>query len=503
MHRRNSLKDVMKNCNNLPYFKALAHVFQIILCSFFLKTRYLSAYSAMKELFKLGYLTNDYHYTDSTGNLAGPAVSVFKEVFYFVVDKFNVSYQELDPKLARCLGDDCSYPIRMLEEKVYLIAGLPSLPRLFPNITSGPPLFVIQCFILTVPDTKEGYQNRSFMNVYNELGFYSIGSLILVSILLIYAITCRNSWNFDSSAWESFKIVVRNSTSALETTDKFFWLQMVIFFAFINLFFNLSIQTNMVKKKDFAPVETFDDMLNQNLSPMFAAYDCESLIRLIPQRTMRERILRKSISLPEKPDPLSFEREIMRLKSKFCLVVKREELSMLLHLGCSLKGTKLLRRKYIYSSSKPILTQIASNYLSKHTPSSVLKTFTETAYDAFEMKIFYEPVSPRLAKLFVRETDVKCANEEAIYKQASFSSLDMTFFTYSFCLYSIGLLIALSIFVMEFLKSPIVSNFFGIGRLWGIKFSTSDGIRDRHGQNKQQNFSVNMKCSHKSINSQK
>lgn len=157
----------------------------------------------MKELFKLGYLTNIYNYIDENGQLVGTTAHLFKQAFNFAIDKFNVSYQELDPKLARCLGNDCSYPIRMLEEKVYYIARLPNLPQLFPNITSGPSFFHIQCFISTAPDIQEEYQNHNVTHIFNKFDHYSIGLFFLVTSMLICLF---KSYNIVSSVWESLKI---------------------------------------------------------------------------------------------------------------------------------------------------------------------------------------------------------------------------------------------------------------------------------------------------------
>lgn len=223
----------------------------------------------------------------------------------------------------------------------------------------------------------------------------------------------------------------------------------------MSLFFNSSVQTSMVKRRNFIPIETFDDLFDRNLPAMFVGFDCESLVRLIPKRNIRDKILENSEFMHEKSDISELDNQVMKLRSKFAIIAKREELSMLFHLECSSIGRKTLSRKDVYLSSKSVLTTIGSTYLSKHTPSSVLKTFTKVAYGSFEMKLFYDSISLKLARHMIEQTDVKCANEEMIDGQASFSSLDLIFFANLFHLYSLGMLIAFSIFIMEVFK-PLI-----------------------------------------------
>lgn len=389
---------------------------------------------------------------DENGRVSGVALSVFDEAFYFVTQKFNISYSELDPKLSRCIGSECSYAIQILQEKVYSIAGLVHLPRLFPNITSGPPLSHIQCFLATIPEIREDYRNNSVMDVFHHIDHYTIGLYFLISLLLIFLL--KFEIHLDSLMWTSARLFL-DKFFPLNVVHKFCLFFIVIFISYMNLFFTSSVQTTMVKIRNFRQVDTLEDVLDRNLSSAFVAYDCESLVRLISNDEMRERLLWKSESFYEDPDPTRLFGKVRRLKSKFCMIAKKQELSMLLHLSCSPIGNKFLTRRDIYSSPKSILSTIGSNYLSQKTPSDIGRIFNHVAYNSYEMKLFREPISPRLAHSLVGETNVKCANDEANIEQAYFSSLRMDYFSILLYMYSIFVIASSLLLFAENLRPPV------------------------------------------------
>lgn len=398
---------------------------------------------------KVGFFSSPYLHLDDDGKVTGVAPSVYKESFYFAIDKFNVTFQELDSKLARCLGNECSYSVGILRNVVDYITGLLSLPQLFPNITVGPPLINIQCFLATAPKTKILIRNQTIMTAFNHIDRSTIWIFFTLFMVLIALHKLRSSINFTRALWSSLEILFHGSTISMNVSDRLCLLYLLVLYGFISVFFSSSVQTSVIKKESSTKVNTFDDILTSNFSIGFIAYDCESLMRLIPNNHMRDKIMSKSEPLYDDPNTPRIFRKFRSLRSKYCFVTKKAELEMLLYLGCSAPRDGTLTRNEIYFSNRPVLSGLGLNFLSKKTSLEIRNTLVRIAYNAFEMRLNSEPVSPKLARAVVGITNVKCANEILTVDRADYSPLNSNFFSTVFHLFLSILLISLLFFWSE------------------------------------------------------
>lgn len=402
----------------------------------------------MKPTLTMGFFELPYLHKDEKGEMSGPVLPVFRKSFYYVVEKFNVTYEEYSLRdVHRCANNECPFPMKDPNTMVDYIAGLSNLPEINDDITLGPPLTQVRCFLATQPVKKERIGSQSFMSSLIKSDIYTATATIWILIFLALNLRFQANLSPQRTLWLSLRVILQNSILSLKGISVSLIL-LVIYCGFLKVFIASSVRKNMIKTEDFLKVDTLDSAFAQNLSVSSGSIDCTLLAFGIPDKSVRNKIFAKSDDLFGKADVTDFFARLEEFKS-ICLLIQQNALDMFIHLGCSTLGNQLMRLEDMYTSRKPVFTTIGKTFLSKNISNQARRTFDGGVYGALEMKLFNEMVSPGLAQIMVGDADFKCANEKAISEQGYFSSLGTQFFHRIFYLYFSTIIFGISLFLSE------------------------------------------------------
>lgn len=402
----------------------------------------------LKPPFKLGFFKFPFLSKDKYDQLVGLAAPHFKRSFYFIFNSFNVSITQLSRKEIRCIADNCPILTYRLETELHFIAGLTSLPKLTKNITIAPPLSEIQCFLLTAPDKEERTEFHDIISIFSETSVWMFLSAFLVMWSLMVLISYINPIRIADALWLTTKILVRNYSKTSKIVSQKSLINMILFTGVLHLFFTSSVQTNMVKNKDFIRVETLEELAERSGSLAFGGIDCQFLVASIRDDDLKRKLLSKANGVYDNEHIFEVMDNVNRTKSDGCLIDKKDVFAMLFHISCSSVGNQIVSRKDTYTSKKPALTAIGLNFISTNLPPKSRKLFRFGAYAGFEMSLIHEIASPRLARGLVGETKQSCAEEPLIVEQALFSPLKYNFFTSVFILYSLVTILSIVVLII-------------------------------------------------------
>lgn len=387
---------------------------------------------------------------DENGKLVGPVAKTFKDSFYFLFQKFNVS---IIPYSAYNLGCDLFGCPSFLQNQVDFDATLFSLKTLPTNITAGPVGSDVTCYLLTWMNRDD--QVNQFTDTLDSVETSAgIGHLLFMAIFLIMLwYTSRR--NFFTSLWNFVGFIFRDQQRIKSEIGT----RMLVFVTIGSLFmlenvFLSTVRVGLVQKTGACIVNSIPDIkpCNKDLT----AINFLACIQLTIARGHK-------ISDPLRLAEMSMEEwsdELRRRVGPTTFLGERGEIGMIEEASCMFTSEEEMNFHF-YQSPTPAITVPQSYFLSLLTPIEIRKMIIVRLYARFELGTYQKSSihTPQLIRDIVGHgAELRCLDKIHAEDSIKLAPLSMVYFLKPiiFCLVSI--LITLFVFVSEIYAGNFSKN---------------------------------------------
>lgn len=218
---------------------------------------------------------------DESGKLDGPLATFFGDAFYYLFQKFNYSISDTNAPENICSESSCL--ARLTKNEVDFDTGLYYLPDLPENITSGPVITEIACYVMTKPRISSKILTVNYVDSLKRIEFDSIASMLLMWIVLV-SMTCYRNRKMDIWAicWAFICLFFRNfrKIAGVENFTRMIVILAALFFFLFQVICSTFIRIEMTQVNEFQKIENLRDITYYNMETWIFNYlPCQQVIR--------------------------------------------------------------------------------------------------------------------------------------------------------------------------------------------------------------------------------
>lgn len=399
-------------------------------------------------LLKIGFFSYPpYSYLGSDGRPTGATNEYWMRAFSFAFQALNFTAIPINLNREDALS---------LYQKVDYVPLAACLPELTPNITTGPVLRDISCYIGSRPAKGINFKLNRFENTFQSLDSITSWMSVLLLFVLFFLLFCSQKWRRRKKnklihiLWTYLGLFLRNvSSKKIAHLTKSIVLVSLVFFFLIQTIFLSYIHTGMVEISDFSKLSTMKQVIQNRIRPLiFDFSSCRFLIP-VPKYDSTGLSLRTSLIDFQSDDVDIRINHLVEMSNQECILGTQGDMDMFRELACLF--VPFMRYQYYLSSERAL--QYPWNLYSRHQMNPKLKEkLFRFGSSTFEMGIneHNPPLSVDQVRVVMNsKADSKCLDDSKIKETIDWTPIKMIFTLQTFFVHivTIGLAMVLHLLI--------------------------------------------------------
>lgn len=401
---------------------------------------------------RIGFSTYKPYLDVKNGKFVGP----FKEL---IMSIYSLPFKKLNITLFPIIKGD-NLVSELIQDRLDYSPFLPFLPQLYPNITSGPSIKDISCFIQSTKVYKTTSKNydffQSFTVITNDAAIALI-SFILLWILSVKVITNVNTkcitWKLVTIFFRSYRQNVHRSDSAILISTMF------VYFFFVQSILLSLVNTSMVYIEEKRKLDNLRDAQKLNITIHIQGHS-ECIVALLLSADAQRPEIRKIIqirSLAEK-SASSWTYSAVKKPTNDAILAVKTDIQSLSEAICIFNPTARVWSD-THIPTIPVVSQPYLQFMSKHLSIKVREQINQWIYQVFQSSLSKEMsiVTPKACRqLFGKRGDLNCVypikqHHENVHNLA----VRFSFFTNLIIFYISSIMLALIVVIVENLVNKL------------------------------------------------